>query len=351
MWPNLDEFDDDELFPTALRFSDGRNAKLYSAYKIKTVERHCRWMQDYGLDGVFVQRFIREAVVWTPIVDKVLGNVRSGCEKYGRVFAVMYDLSNGADGTLVEQVINDWKHLVDGQNVTQSGRYLRHKGKPLVAIWGLGFRDRDAGVASARTLLAWFRTAPARYQATLLGGVPAGWRDLSRDSKTHADWAAVYRSFDVISPWTVGRMNNLQTADYFANNYIKPDLMECAKLGIDYLPVVFPGYSALHLGNNRPFNQIPRNGGTFFWRQLFNAISAKSSMVYIAMFDEVDEGTAIFKVVERKDQLPVGVELLSLDQDPGYAKVPSDWYLQLAGTAAEYLRSGKPFPVDIPIQP
>jgi hypothetical protein len=74
-------------------------------------------------------------------------------------------------------------------------------------------------------------------------------------------------------------------------------------------------------------------------------------MVYIAMFDEVDEGTAIFKVVERKDQLPVGVELLSLDQDPGYAKVPSDWYLQLAGTAAEYLRSGKPFPVDIPIQP
>ena len=351
MWPDLSECDEDELYPTALKFTDGKSASLYSAYNVKTVERHCRWMQEYGLDGVFVQRFLREAVQWTRVVDKVLSNVRSGSEKFGRVFAVMYDISNGADRTLVEQLINDWKHLVDKQNITKSERYIRHNGKPLVAIWGLGFSDRIGEATRAQMLIDWFHNTDEKYQATLMGGVPAGWRDLSRDSKTHQEWAKVYRSFDIISPWAVGRMNNLQNADYFAKNYIKLDLIECNKLGIDYLPVVFPGYSALHLGNNRPFNQIPRNGGSFFWRQLYNAISANCSMVYIAMFDEVDEGTAIFKVIAKQNQLPVGVSLLALDQDSGYVKIPSDWYLQLSGAAARYIHGGELLPVNISIQP
>ncbi len=261
----------------------------------------------------------------------------------------MYDISNGANCTLAEQVINDWIHLVDNQNITKSGRYLNHRGKPLVAIWGLGFLDRPADASCAQTLIDWFRNANKKYQATLLGGVPAGWRDLSHDSKTQKEWAKVYRSFDVISPWTVGRMIDLRTADYFAEQYIKPDLKECKNMGIDYLPVVFPGFSAFHR-QGKPLNEIPRNGGTFLWRQFFNSLSSNATMLYIAMFDEVNEGTAIFKIAARKDQIPVGIDLVTFDLDPGY-EVPSDWYLQLTNAAGSYLRSKTLPAIDVPIQP
>ena len=62
------------------------------------------------------------------------------------------------------------------------------------------------------------------------------------------------------------------------------------------MPVIFPGFSWHNLKATLPLNQIPRNGGTFYWRQVYNAISAGCTMLYGAMFDEVDEGTAMFKM-------------------------------------------------------
>jgi hypothetical protein len=47
------------------------------------------------------------------------------------------------------------------------------------------------------------------------------------------------------------------------------------------------------------------------------------------MFDEVNEGTAIFKTLPTKTQLPTKGEFLSLDID-GY-DLESDHYLALAG--------------------
>ena len=42
-------------------------------------------------------------------------------------------------------------------------------------------------------------------------------------------------------------------------------------------------------------DDIPRCGGRFFWSQIVAAKRAGAEMLYVAMFDEVDEGTAIFK--------------------------------------------------------
>ena len=350
MWPDLSELEDDEKYGTDFRFSNGSVANLYSNYNTKTVERHLRWMRDYGIDGPFAQRFIGTATRQRHVIDVVLSNIKSGAEKYGRVFAVMYDISNGDADTVVQAIIDDWMHLVDNLHLTQSSQYLRHRGLPLLAIWGLGVHDRIADPPHANAILDWFQyEAEEKYRVTLMGGVPTGWRDLSRDSKMHDDWMSVYRRFDVLSPWTVGRMINERTVDYFRETYIEPDMVECQESGIDYMPVVFPGFSAKNL-MGRALNGIPRNGGTFLWQQMHNAIDAGNRMIYIAMFDELDEGTAIYKVVATQDGLPTEGDLLALDADvpSGYDAVPNDWYLRLAGRASHHLKTGEPIPSVIP---
>ena len=130
MWPDTREYDEDELTMTRFKYVDGSNAGLYSSHRAKTVERHCKWLQDYDIDGLFVQRFIGDAVRWPHISDRVLHNVRRGSETYGRVYAITYDISNGNERSLVDDIKRDWMHLVDDERITKSQSYLHHHGKP-----------------------------------------------------------------------------------------------------------------------------------------------------------------------------------------------------------------------------
>jgi len=344
MWPDLREYDADELYATDFKYSNGSNAGLYSAYTPKTVERHLKWMQDYGIDGVFVQRFIGEATgSFRGMRDRVLQNVRAGAEKYGRVFANMYDISGGNAGSLVDDIKNDWIHLVDDLGITASSRYLHHNGRPVLSIWGFNCNGRPGSASQARDLFRWLTTdAPAKYRVTLKLGVDDDWRSDS------ADWQAAYRSADIISPWAVGRYVDNSGADNFRNKKIAPDFADLNSAGIDYMPVVFPGFSWWNLKGEK-YNHIKRNGGRFFWRQFYNAINAGCRMIYVAMFDEVDEGTAIYKVAENDSQTPTTGRFVTLDEDG--EDLPSDWYLRLTGEATKMLRSQIGLTAAIPISP
>ena len=357
-WPDLREFDDDELYPTLFVYKDGSNAGLYSANNAKTVERHTRWMKDYGMHGVFAQRFIGNTYgnpLRTRVIDTVLGHVRSGAEKYGRAFVNMYDISNGKEATIVDDIINDWKHLVDDEHITKSKQYLHHRGLPLVAIWGWGFHNRISTPQQAKDVIDWFHnangTTPVKYRATVMGGVPTGWRRLVLDSKIDPAWADVYRSLDVISPWAVGRFRDISSFQGYHARVTVPDLAECESLDIDYFPVVYPGFSFTNLKPEKPFNGIPRNGGTFMWHQMYSAVAAGSKMLYVAMFDETDEGTAIFKIAENQQQTPTEGRFVAADQDAGYEKCPGDWYLNITGTVAGLVQDGKDVPLDMPAYP
>jgi hypothetical protein len=288
---------------------------------------------------VFLQRFtarLDDASV-RRFRDAVAGNVRAAAESHGRVFALMYDISGHPAATLVRDVERDWMYVVDQLRLTGSERYLRHRGRPLVAIWGLGFRDRPATPEDAAALIAFFRNNPEpRYRATLLGGVPAGWRTLTRDSRTDDTWASVYRSFDVISPWSVGRFRDDAGAGRYYTEEVRADVREAGRYGIEFMPVLFPGFSWHNMNPGARLNDIPRRAGRFFWSQVEHALAAGQTMLYAAMFDEVDEGTAMFKTAARARDAPADVPTVTLDIDG--VPVPGDWYLRLAREAQLQLR-------------
>ena len=356
-WPDTSQLESDELCPTRLTRADGSPAPLYSAYNQKTVVRHFRWMQEHGLDGILLQRFTAELKDsrFFALRNQVAQNVRAGAESFGRVFALMYDISGHPAATLVEDLKRDWAYLVDALRITESPRYLRHRGKPVLAIWGLGFTDRPGTAAQAAQLIDHFENNPdPRYRVTLMGGVPTHWRTLNGDSKSDPAWASVYRSFDILSPWAVGRYGDEAGADDFMRRQIIPDLVEATAQNVEYMPVVFPGFSWHNLLDG-PLNQIPRNGGRFYWRQVYNAIrayagmNAPAMMIYGAMFDEVDEGTAMYNMAATSDELPVQGSFVPLDID-GF-RLPHDWYLRLAGEAGKMLRGETPLSATLPVAP
>jgi len=343
-YPDMSEYTADERYEPGWLLNSGETAYLYSAAHPKSVERHCQWMWDYQIDGVFLQRFLGE--VQDPrfftFRNMVTGNLRAGAEKYSRLYSVMYDVSGVADADMLGYITNDWNYLVGTLDVPNSPSYAHH---PVVSIWGLGFKDRGLTVATATNIINYFRN---EHGMTVKGGVPDGWRNLTGSSETDPAWADVYRSFDIISPWTVGRYDTLAKIDAWLVNKIRPDLAVATTAGADYMPVIFPGFSwyNIHAG---PTNQIPRLGGEFYWRQAYNVVEEECSMIYTAMFDEVDEGTAMYKMAETSNDLPAGAIMVPLDADG--ISLPSDWYLQVGGEAGRMLRGEIPAQNTLPITP
>ncbi len=346
--PDTSEYTSNELFNTQMTYSDGSPVQLDSSAVGTTVLRHFQWMEQNQLDGVFLQRFLTDlsSPQFFSFRNQVTSNVRAGAEAYGRVFAIMYDVSGQPTNTLISNITNDWRYLVNTMHITNSTRYLCHKGKPVVAIWGFGFNDGGhlASPQQAQTVINWFKA----QGVTVMGGVPTYWRTLQNDSYTNAAWTPVYLSFDVISPWAVGRYGNNSGADNYTASVTIPDLAECKTNAIDYMPVAFPGFS-WHNENGGTLNQIPRNGGSFYWRQIYDDVHAGCNMIYGAMFDEVNEGTAMYKLVPTTAQLPAQGQFLALDADG--ITLSSDWYLRLANQAGKMLRGEIPLQTTIPISP
>ena len=104
------------------------------------------------------------------------------------------------------------------------------------------------------------------------------------------------------------------------------------------MPGIFPGFSWHNLmksrGKDAVMDEIPRLSGEFLWAQAVSAKRAGATMLYVAMFDEIDEGTAIFKV---SNDAPLGdTPFLTLHG------LPSDHYLWLTGQIARMLRGEVP---------
>jgi hypothetical protein len=342
LWPDVSEYAAEDLCPVpGTKLPDGTPAQLYSAFRKGPVLVHTRWMRQYGIDGVFVSRFIGEAASPTRSrhVNRVLASLREGCHREGRVWAMMLDLSAGRRATTA-MVMDDWKFLCDEVKVREDARYLHHQGKPVVLLWGLGFKDRPWSAGQGAELVAFFKNDPRYGGVYLIGGVDPFWRTLRGDSRTEAGWPEVYRSFDAISPWDAGRYRDDASMDRIRKLVWEGDRDELGRAGKGYMPTAFPGFSWDNLRQTPPGRtMIPRRKGEFYWRQfaIFRALGIRT--VFVGMFDEVDEGTAVYKVAS---QTPVGKYFAT------YEGMPDDWYLKLTGAATRMIRGEEKLSWTIP---
>jgi len=116
----------------------------------------------------------------------------------------------------------------------------------------------------------------------------------------------VFRRFDIISPWNTGNAAQVDGRKQAVRD------------------------------------NLPRLGGEFYWRQFSTAADLGMEMAYVAMFDEVNEGTAIFKVSNTPPK-------------PGrfvtYQGLPADWYLRLTGEGTKLIRGERKNQRTIPIKP
>ncbi|UZR97446.1 glycoside hydrolase family 71/99-like protein [Chondrinema litorale] len=348
MWPDVSEYQ--KTYKTGLKHADGSTARFFNSADKSTVDTHFRWMKEYGVDGVFMQRFFGAARSHgaQSHATNVLKHAFEAASIYDRAIAIMYDLSglrgkNEDCSTLIE----DWKYLVDSLKVTdQKGTktYLHHNGKPLVAIWGVGFPDRPYNIRNIglERFIDFLKNDPVYGGCSIMIGVPTFWRDLNADSNHDPYLHELIKQVDIVLPWMVQRFSPLLHNDMDRyRDVILSDIAWCKTYNIDYVPCVYPGFSWHNLSVHefpddiKPVGSIPRQGGNFYWQQMSTAIRSGAEMIYVAMFDEVNEGTAIFKVT---DNPPVS----DVAQFVGIDGKPSDHYLWLTGEAAKMLRKEKP---------
>ena len=342
-WPDMTEYV--KTHETGLKLANGETARTVTSADAETADTHFRWMREYGVDGVFLHRSLHDAAssdrAWSA---KVLKAALSGAAKNGRAVAVVWDLT-GFDPAKDDcrALIADWKYLVDAVRVTSFGEknlYLHHRGKPLVAVSGVGAKDALADVSAGHLaeFLDFLRGDPEYGGCSVMLGVPYGWRGLGDGCEGDAALHALIREADAVFPRTVGCFSaaNPSEMDRYAA-LVAGDIAWCAKAGVDYLPLVHPGYSHRNASRQtrdrfaaEPLAGVPRAAGRFYWNQIQRAVAAGAKGLYVASFDGADEGTAIFKTA---DMPPVGRDLALIGMDGQ----PSDHYLFLTAEAKRLL--------------
>lgn len=340
LWPEVSEYE--KLYKTEFVFEDGTPAYTFSSHDASTVETHFRWMEEYGIDGVFMQRFVAEIrnKSGKKHFDKVLDSAMESANRHSRAIGIMYDLSGMNPGD-EKVLIKDIRELAEKHSLfshKDNPSYLYHNGKPLVTVWGVGFDDgRRYGYKEAEKII----DALEKMGFSIMIGVPTQWRTLNGDTLSDPKLHELVKRCDIVMPWFVGRYNENTYTKY--HDLIRGDMAWAEENGVDYAPLCFPGFSWENMIRYGRGVQIPRNSGSFFWKQLSNVIASGAEMIYIAMFDEIDEGTAIFKCAHKVPVPAENSEFVPMDED-----VPSDHYLFLAGEAGRMLRGEKPLQKAMP---
>lgn len=328
MWPDVREYATTYPSPRA-RLGNGQPARLFSSYDDQVVRTHFQWMAENGIDCAALQRFANELRPGSTLKaqrDGMAAKVRQAAEQTGRKFYIMYDTSGWGLRGLQE----DWTDTITSRlRLTSSAAYARQDGKPVVCFYGMGYVRWPGTPAAALAVINWFK-AQGCY---VIGSIPGQWRTGSGDSQP--DFTEVYSAFDMLSAWAVGRR-----MDPAYEPWIRGDRDYCVAHHIAYQPCIYPGTSFAN-SNGSGRNLIPRQHGDFLWAQFATLRSLDIRTAYVAMFDELNEATSIFKCAEDASMLPTDHWFLPLDADGVH--VSADFYLRLVKNGGLMLKGQIPY--------
>ncbi len=345
LWPDMTDYGDDERYPTpGFTHPNGSQAELFSSDNASTVMRHFEWMRDYDIDGAWLQHFVVD-LPGGPAANRfdsrrrVMQHVRRAAQQTGRVWAITFDIAGTPNERIFDVLTTEWRRLVD-EKVTADRRYLHQGERPVVQIYGFYHNNKGNQMTAdlGNRLIEFFQT-PGPYAAYLFAGGDWNWR-----RNPDPDWQAMFARFDAYAPWNVGNYaTDSAGVKHATTNFWAADQEQCDRRGALWVPVIYPGFSWNNLHRDKPdLTVLPRRGGEFYWEQFHELARLKVDSVYIAMFDEVDEGTAIFKVTNTP---PTQAKFAD------YEGRPSDLYLRLTREGFRMLRGQRPVSRDLPIEP
>ena len=341
MVPQMGEYPAGALHSTDFKYiGNGSAVKLFENSAGGVVDLHVQWMKDYGLDGVLIQRFISECTKSGKALTQrnmILQQLDAAATKHGRVYAMMWDMS-GASKQWDEDIKKDFQTYV--KKYTTSQQYLKENGRPVVCIFGIGLIGHDqATPASSLALIRWLQD----QGLYVIGSGPYYWRTGGHDALHGFD--KVHAAFDAIMPWSVGRYNSV-TDFHNRLTLIEGDAALTSGRKQDYAPIAYAGYS---YRDSNKVNFIKRNAGKFFKAQSDAFLAIKgATFYYIAMFDEVQEGTAIYKFAANASQSAAGRPFVTASIDG--VQCPGDLYLRLAGQYAAAAKGHGPAPPPLPTE-
>jgi hypothetical protein len=343
-WPDVSSFAASEVTTVpGFQYPDGSPATLYSGQNAGAVLHHFQWMKTEGIDGVWLSEFENHLPGGSdasdyPNVERILNNVKAAADSTGRTWAFLYDTSGASTSILVSVIETQWENMVD-EGYTNDCRYLHQNGLPVVMLYGFFPNDSNHNLGDptyGNPLIDFFQ-APGKYQAFVVGSGSWNWTSGSTDYQNMLFRLGAY------IPWNVGHDTLASNGNITAQTGTwASDYAAFKSHNVRYIPLIFPGTNAAGPPATTP--TAPRRDGYFFWEQFVAAskISGINS-AFIAMYDEVNEGTQIMPVTNNPpSQTPAFYT---------YDGYPGNWYERLAVTGESYLKNQTVAPDSIPIQP
>lgn len=350
------------LHSTNFKMHDNSAARLFNSHDRQIIRTHLKWMQDAGIDGAAIQRFFEETPQSSSNTGSTpnshLSTIRDAAEEYGRIFYVMYDMSAAGrynQNDVIRRIQQDWMYNIENK-VISSPNYAQAEGKPVVCLWGVHANEGTDGnryikVEATIQLVQWFRDRGIY----VIGGIPDAqfWRTDQADK--HARGIEMYSSFDMISPWYIGGdVNSIAGTDSGNSSRLARGIDFCVgkprswagNQPIAFMPTVWPGFAWTNMsGNTGQPNAFPRDGGQHVWKQIRGYLNHEKNAnneiksIYLAMFDEYDEGTNWMKGGVDFFDIPLNQYFKTHSADGLW--LSSDYYLRLAKESIDALKRKK----------